>query len=155
MQSKVDKVNQSPAAGEVIEAMHAIMHLFRSARQRSLRDGAHELAHMEAKALGYFARHPGATQSDMVAHAGRDKAQVARLIRTLRERGLVDATVDEQDRRITRLALTPAGEAMHAALHQDDGRLAEAALAGIGEAERAALLALLDRVRINLAAQED
>jgi DNA-binding MarR family transcriptional regulator len=155
MQSKVDKVNQSPAAGEVIEAMHAIMHLFRSARQRSLRDGAHELAHMEAKALGYFARHPGATQSDLVAHAGRDKAQVARLIRTLRERGLLDATPDAQDRRITRLALTEAGQAMHTELHRDDGRLADAALAGIGPDERAVLFALLGKVRANLAVQGD
>jgi DNA-binding MarR family transcriptional regulator len=152
MQSTVDKVNQSPAAGEVIETMHAIMHLFRSSRQRGLRDGAHELAHMEAKALGYFARHPGATQSDLVAHAGRDKAQVARLIRVLRERGLLDATADELDRRSTRLALTEAGRAMHAALHRDDGRLAEAALAGLTPAERDTLQALLGRVRSNLEA---
>ena len=150
MQSKVDKVNQVPAAGEVIETMHAIMHLFRSHRQRSLRDGAHELAHMEAKALGYFARHPGAAQSDLVAHSGRDKAQVARLIRTLRDRGLLEAAADEADRRSTRLSLTEAGHALHEALHRDDGRLAEAALAGLAEGERTVLLGLLERVRGNL-----
>jgi len=150
MQNKVDSVNQNPAAGEVIETLHAIMHLVRAQRQRSLREGAHELAHMEAKALGYFARHPGAAQSELVAHSGRDKAQVARLIRTLRERGLLDAAPDAADRRSARLSLTPAGLAMHAELHRDDGQLAEAALAGLAGPERAALQALLARVRANL-----
>ncbi len=157
MQSKVDKVNQkslSPA-GEVLEAMHAIMHLYRARQFRSLRAGAHELAHMEAKALGYFARHPGATQSDLVAHSGRDKAQVARLIRVLRERGLLEATADEADRRSTRLSLSAEGTALHAALHRDDGRLAEAALAGMADAEREALRGLLARVRANLEAAVD
>lgn len=150
MQNKVDKVNQNPAAGEVIETIHAIMHLVRAQRQRGLRGAEHELAHMEAKALGYFARHPGATQSELCTHSGRDKAQVARLIRALRERGLLESAADESDRRSTRLTLSEAGRAMHAELHRDDGKLAEAALAGLAGPERAVLQALLDRVRANL-----
>jgi DNA-binding MarR family transcriptional regulator len=107
---------------------------------------------MEIKVLGFFARHPGATQSDLAAHSGRDKAQLARLIRGLRDRGLLDATADETDKRSTRLALSEAGKAMFAALHRHDGALAEAALEGIAEADRATLLALLERVRANLEA---
>ena len=154
MRNVVDEVNQNPPAPalEVLERVHAIMHLYRSAQQRSLRAGPHDLAHMEIKVLGFFARRPGATQSDLAAHSGRDKAQLARLIRGLRDRGLLDATADEADKRSTRLALSEAGKDMFAALHRHDGALAEAALEGIAEADRATLLDLLERVRANLEA---
>jgi DNA-binding MarR family transcriptional regulator len=154
MQNVVDEVNQNPPspALEVLERVHAIMHLYRSAQQRSLRAGPHDLAHMEIKVLGFFARRPGATQSDLAAHSGRDKAQLARLIRGLRDRGLLDATADETDKRSTRLSLSDAGRDMFAALHRHDGALAEAALEGIAEADRATLLDLLERVRANLEA---
>jgi len=154
MRNVVDEVNQNPpsSALEVLERVHAIMHLYRSAQQRSLRAGPHDLAHMEIKVLGFFARRPGATQSDLAAHSGRDKAQLARLIRGLRDRGLLDATADETDKRSTRLALSEAGKAMFAALHRHDGALAETALEGIAETERATLLDLLERVRANLEA---
>ena len=151
MRKIVDQVNQNPAL-EVLERVHAIMHLYRSAQQRGLRAGPHDLAHMEIKVLGFFARRPGATQSDLAAHSGRDKAQLARLIRGLRDRGLLDATADETDKRSTRLALSSAGKAMFAALHRHDGALAETALAGIADADRATLLDLLERVRANLEA---
>jgi DNA-binding MarR family transcriptional regulator len=154
MRNKVDKVNQkdpSPAL-EVLERVHEIMHLYRSAQQRSLRAGPHDLAHMEIKVLGFFARRPGATQSDLAAHSGRDKAQLARLVRGLRDRGLLEAVADEADKRSTRLSLSEEGKAMFAALHVHDGALAEAALAGIPETERATLLDLLARVHANLEA---
>ena len=151
MRKIVDQVNQNPAL-EVLERVHAIMHLYRSAQQRSLRAGPHDLAHMEIKVLGFFARRPGATQSDLAAHSGRDKAQLARLIRGLRDRGLLDAAADETDKRSTRLWLSETGKAMFAALHRHDGALAETALEGMSEAERATLLDLLERVRANLEA---
>jgi DNA-binding MarR family transcriptional regulator len=152
MRNKVDKVNQKPPspALEVLERVHDIMHLYRSAQQRSLRAGPHDLAHMEIKVLGFFGRRPGATQSDLAAHSGRDKAQLARLVRGLRDRGLLEAVADEADKRSTRLSLSEEGKAMFAALHVHDGALAEAALAGIPDAERATLLDLLARVRANL-----
>jgi DNA-binding MarR family transcriptional regulator len=157
MQKLVDKVNQNPGApaGEVMESMHTIMHLFRSRRQRSLRGEDHELVHMEVKVLGFFARHPGATQSDLAIHSGRDKAQLARLVRGLRERGLLAAETDAADRRSTRLRLSAAGQALHAGLYRHDGDLAASALAGLSELEQATLLGLLARVRANLEADDD
>jgi DNA-binding MarR family transcriptional regulator len=157
MQKQVDEVNQKSVspAGDVMESVHAIMHLYRSRQQRSLRGEQHELAHMEVKALGFFARHPGAAQSDLVAHSGRDKAQVARLIRGLRERGLLHAEADEADRRSTRLSLSEQGRDLYAALHRHDGQLAALALAGLSEGEQASLLGLLARVRANLEAGQE
>ena len=159
MRKQVDQVNQNhdhgatPLPTQVIESMHAIMHLFRTQQHRSLRDARHDLAHMEVKVLGFFARHPGGSPSDLVAHSGRDKAQVARLIRGLRERGLIEAQADENDRRSTRLRLSAAGLALHTDLHSHDGELAEAALAGLSGDECATLRELLGRVRANLERQ--
>lgn len=151
MQKEVDKVNHK--SDDALEVMHAIVHLYRSQQMRGLRAGPHELAQMEIKVLRFFARHPGATQSDLVAHSGRDKAQVARLIRGLRDAQLLDATADEQDRRSTRLALSATGQAVFADLHRQSGVLGAVALAGLAPDEQAQLMALLARVRANLERQ--
>ena len=82
------------------------MHQFRSRQFQALRDGAHDITHMESKVMGFFARHPGATLSDLVAHSGRDKAQLAKLVKGLRERGLLDGRADADDRRNVRLRLS-------------------------------------------------
>lgn len=156
MRKEVDKVNQNPAqadtgaGGDPLETMHTIVHLYRSQQLRGMRAGAHELGHMEVKALMYFARHPGATQSELVAHSGRDKAQVARLIRGLREAGLLDAVADELDRRSTRLSLSARGQEAFASLHDQNGGLSEAALAGMTAPEKELLSGLLARVKANL-----
>jgi DNA-binding MarR family transcriptional regulator len=160
MQKPVDKVNQEQGAlaHDVFEVIHAITHLHRSRQFRGpgpdeaasgLKPG-HELTHMESRVLGFFARHPDATLSDLVAHSGRDKAQLTRLIRGLRERGLLEAQADALDRRSTRLRLSSSGAAIHAQLHRRGALAAEQALAGLEEGERRQLLALLERVQANL-----
>lgn len=155
MRKPVDKVNQKPSGtvGDVFDAIHSIMHLYRAQQFRAFAGGEHELTHMESKVLRFFARQPGATLSDLVAHSGRDKAQLTRLIKGLRERGLLDASADEADRRSTRLQLSEAGEALHGRLHQVGAALSGVALEGISEAECEQLHALLQRVRANLAGE--
>lgn len=155
MRKPVDKVNQKPSGtvGDVFDAIHSIMHLYRTQQFRAFADGEHELTHMESKVLRFFARQPGATLSDLVAHSGRDKAQLTRLIKGLRERGLLDASADEADRRSTRLHLSEAGAALHGRLHHVGAALSGLALDGISEAEREQLYALLQRVRANLAGE--
>ena len=70
MIQQVDVVNQSiptadpPTGDEVMEAVHAVMHAFRSRQHQQLRGSASEVNPMEIRALRYFARHPGATQRD-------------------------------------------------------------------------------------------
>lgn len=154
MDKLVDHVNHPPAGEDgVFEAIHEIMHLFRAQQYRSLRETEHELSHMENRALGYVARHPGATQRDLAERSGRDKAQVTRLVQGLREKGLVEVRADELDRRSTRLHLTPAGEAVHAEVRRHGQLLAAAALEGLDQAERAQLEALLGRVAARLRSQ--
>jgi len=152
MQKQVDVVNQSPAprVDDVLESVHAVMHLFRARQYRALKDGAQDLGHMEGKALGFFARNPGATQRDLVQHSGRDKGQMARLIASLRERGLLEASADENDRRSVCLALSPAGREVLTVLQKQGRQLSELAVKGLSADERQHLAALLARVRGNL-----
>ena len=153
MSDKVAKVNHSPgdAADEVLDAVHALMHLYRAQQLHALRDvGPQDLTHQEVKVLGFFAHHPGATQGDLIARSGKDKGQVARLVAALRERGLLDARTDEHDRRVTRLETTAAGRKLQATLRRRGHDVAQSSLAGLSDAERAQLLALLRRIRANL-----
>ncbi len=158
MGKQVDNVNHKPGkastATEVFETIHTLMHLFRGQQFRALRDGPAAVTHMEAKALGFFARHPGATLSELVAHSGRDKAQIARLIAGLKDRGLLLAEADADDRRVQRLHLSPQAAAAQAAVRAQGDQLARAAVQGLSAAEQAQLLALLARVRANLGPDE-
>jgi DNA-binding MarR family transcriptional regulator len=169
MSKSVDLVNQSgrpapdgpcavatPAADgdAVFEAIHAVMHLYRAPRQRAAiaDEGEATLTHMEYKVLGYFCRHPGATQRDLAAHAGRDKGQLARLVGGLRERGLLDARPDPADRRNTCLHPTPGAQAAQQAAQARASAVAATAVAGFSAVERTQLLALLQRIQANLEA---
>ena len=154
MRKLMDNVNHSGGAEpeHVLELIHTVMHQVRSQQYQVLRDGPHTITHMETKVLGFFGRHPGATQTDLAQHSGRDKAQLARLIKGLREQGLLDAQADTVDRRSVRLALTAQGRAVLDALEQASAHLAVQAVAGLSAEEQGQLLALLQRVRQNLAA---
>jgi DNA-binding MarR family transcriptional regulator len=152
MRNTIDKVNHpaDAAPDAVVEAIHAVMHLFRAQQYRVTREGPHELTHMEGKVLGFFAGRPGATQRDLAAHSGRDKGQLARLISGLRERGLLEGKADEGDRRNLRLHLTADGAAVQQAAQRQGRRLSKVAMRGLSATERRQLLALLARVRGNL-----
>lgn len=155
MRKEVDKVNRfSPEPVEdILEAIHAITHLYRARQYRAPREdgaGLPEISHMEDRVLGYFGARPGATQRDLVLHSGRDKAQVARLVQGLRDKGLLEARLDSADRRSTRLQLSPAGETVYAHLLHQGRLLAARALEGLDAGERAQLAHLLARVRDNL-----
>ena len=159
MRDTVDNVNHQAAAGrsaadDVLELIHSVMHRYRSLQYQVLRDGPHGVTHMDSKVLGFFARHPGATQSELAVHSGRDKAQLARLVAGLRERGLLAAEADAHDRRNLRLSLTAEGQAVQRSLQQQGKRLTTQAMAGFSAAERAQLSALLQRVQGNLEAGE-
>ncbi|MDY7577462.1 MarR family transcriptional regulator [Herbaspirillum sp. RTI4] len=153
MKIKLDKVNQSPAADAVFEAIHAVMHLYRSSRSQAFREDERDVTHMESRVLDYFARHPGAAQSDLVIHSGRDKAQVARLVRGLRERGYLDAQEDEKDRRSIRLQLTAEGHDLHQQFRRSGKQILEHAVEGLSPQQREDLVQLLRTVQANLEKQ--
>jgi DNA-binding MarR family transcriptional regulator len=156
LQKQVNVVNQfgSGPAEAVFDAIHTLMHMYRSMQLRSLRGTGHELTHMEYKVLGFFAKHPGASQSELVTHSGRDKAQLARLMRGLRDKKLLDAQVDESDRRSARLHLTDEGLTVIQDMQALGAEVSNLAMTGMSDDESAQLLALLQRVRTNLESSE-
>lgn len=145
----IDTVNQPPS-DDVLELVHAVMHDYRSLQYRFLRAGPHDITHMDGKVLRYFAYHPGATLSDLAQHSGRDKAQLARLIKGLRAQGLLQAEADERDQRSQRLTLTAAGRSVQKTLRQQAKKLGDRAVTGLTAPEREQLSQLLLRVKANL-----
>jgi DNA-binding MarR family transcriptional regulator len=144
------KKMSGPVADNVFASIHTIMHLFRAEQYRVLREGHYPLTHMEGKILGFFIRHPGATLRDLVVHLQQDKGQLARLIRSLREHGLLETQTAVRDRRSIPLQATREGRSIHQILQRQVRKLSELAVNGLNPDERQQLVALLDRVHSNL-----
>lgn len=147
-----DKVNHSrdPNLDGVLDLVHTIMHQFRSQQFQALRDGQHAMTPMEGRVLGFFARHPGSTQSDLAKRTGKDKAQLTRLVTALRERGLLQGEADAADRRNTRLSLTDAGRAVQQKIKRQAEALNTQALQGLSAEQQQTLHSLLLQVKANL-----
>ena len=156
----IDKVNKNPRISpcEIFEEIHAVMHLLRAEQFQVFRDCPYKLTHMEGQVLGYLARKPGATLSDLVVHSGRDKGQLAKLVKALREHGLIEAVEDETDRRSVKLRLTACGEKVQRKLEAELCKATQMALGTLTQADLGELLRLLRILRGNLdeagAAQE-
>jgi DNA-binding MarR family transcriptional regulator len=132
---------------EVLDRLHNLMHSLRRHLQETMRHDGEGLGPMEARCLGYFMRHDGATQSDLVQHSGRDKAQVARIVKVLHERGLLQSCPDPDDGRSQRVSVTAEGQALQRKMQLHRVRFEKTMTAGLAEGERATLLALLDRLQ--------
>ena len=105
--------------------------------------------HMHALCL--CQQQPGAPQQALVQALGRDKGQIARLVRELEERQLLLRSADEQDRRIWRLTLTAEGKKKCQWFSAIEAQLATDMLAGLAPAQRAAFDAALAVLRDRIA----
>lgn len=137
----------SPAPSDVFEAMHSLVHVYRAHLLRSVAAIHPGLTHNEVRALMFVGRHPGATQKELVAHSGADKAQVARMVALLQDQGWLEIQPNAGDRRSRCLQLSPRGAALHQSLRGARQALAARLLQGVDGAVQAQLLALLERVR--------
>jgi DNA-binding MarR family transcriptional regulator len=89
----------------------------------------------------------GTSQQQLVQAMGRDKGQIARLVRELEERQLLVRSADEQDRRIWRLTLTAEGKKKCQWFSAIEAQLATDMLSGLAPAQRAAFDAALAVLR--------
>lgn len=137
------------------------MTLFGSAQQvlkNRMQDEAEQgLGPLHLRALCLCLRNPGGTQQHLVQSMGRDKGQIARLIRELEERHLLARTPDQRDRRVWRLAVTAEGEEKCKWFLAIEARLATDMFGGLGANEREQLEQLLNelRGRINVATEDE
>ncbi|MEG3133890.1 MarR family transcriptional regulator [Rouxiella sp. T17] len=134
---------------DVMWIMHMIMHRYRAKQFELLRDGNYDITHMEAKVLSYVGRHPGAMQGELSRFMERDKAQLARLIKGLRDKSLVISEMDPDDRRSVRLTLTDAGNHIRTIMKREGKRLTELGVSGLSEEEHQQLLKLVHKVYEN------
>ena len=106
--------------------------------------------------LHMVTRHPGEHQQQVTQRLGSDRATVAELVGRMRKRDLLRREPDPRDSR--RQLLFPGPDAedgrLVAAAEQVAAGINDRAMAGFSPAERSTLLALLRRVRANLADQE-
>lgn len=131
---------------EIFELVKAAMHLASTRIQRSLNTEGVFIAPMEARCLRYVVRNPGCTQKDIVMASGRDKAQIARVIKLLIERGLLTRLADEAGERRHRLLATSEGHGIHEQAERHRTRVAKTMVEALDGAERQQLHRFLQQV---------
>lgn len=135
---------------DVFEAMHDLMHAYRARMVRAMTSVHPELTFNEVRAISFIGRHPGATQKELVRHSGADKAQVARMLGLLQDKGWLERLPNADDKRSRCLTLSEQGATLYKALLASRQALSASVLAGCDQATQTQLLALLERVRSNL-----
>lgn len=144
-----------PRSHDVFEAMHDLLHAYRARMVRAMASVHPGLTLNEVRALMFIGRHPGATQKELVSHSGADKAQVARMVGMLLDKGWLERQTNAEDKRSRCLTLSEQGQAVFQALRASRQALSASLLQGCDEATQAQLLALLAQVRSNLDALPD
>ncbi|WP_188054134.1 MarR family winged helix-turn-helix transcriptional regulator [Sphingosinithalassobacter sp. CS137] len=105
--------------------------------------------------LSVVAANPGINQGSVGRILGIKRANMVSLINELIDRGLVDRTVDPNDRRAFSLTLTPGGDAALADALARIGVHERELLADFDDAEKAMLLDLLSRIERRNPAETD
>jgi len=140
----------SRAPADVFEAMHDLMHTYRAHMVRAMASVHPELTLNEVRALSFVGRHPGATQKELVQHSGADKAQVARMVGMLEDKGWLERVPNADDKRSRCLALSEQGQALVEALRASRQALTRSLLRGCDANNQQQLMALLAQMRSNL-----
>lgn len=139
-------------AAPIFEAMHDLVHTYRARMMEVVASIHPELTHNEVRSLMFVGRHPGATQKELAQHASADKAQIARLVALLLEKGWLECAPHEHDKRSRCLHLSPQGKALFQAVHDARATLAAELLQPVPEALQAQLLEMLEKLRGQLRA---
>ena len=135
---------------ELLELITAVSYLL----QMQLRDPARTshlgLAPFQARTLSFFARFPERTPNEYASRAGRDKAQVTRVLKELESRELITRSRDPRDGRAIRIQLTEAGKRCDRELEQLRADVAAVLCATISDDEQAQLQRILSKMRDGL-----
>lgn len=92
----------------------------------------------------------GLTQTQLAERLGVSAATISRMVQRMERAGFVRRASDPQDERVTRVFLTPEGQAIRAEVEGIFETMDREAFAGLSAEERAVLWDLLGRVRDNL-----
>jgi DNA-binding MarR family transcriptional regulator len=136
------------------EASEAFLSLFGSMRQamrlQLLGGEAPATAPMLLRMLQLCQRQPGITQQGLAQLTGRDKGQVARLVKELVDEGLLTRDDHPEDRRSHRLLPTTAGIEAVKRFEVADAAVADMVFGGLSQAELCVLTEQLNRMKERL-----
>ncbi|WP_159911447.1 MarR family winged helix-turn-helix transcriptional regulator [Pantoea sp. 18069] len=132
---------------DVFDAMHDLMHAYRHRMRAAMQT---ELTPNEMRALLFVGRHPMRTQKDLVEHSGTDKAQIARMLNMLEEKGWLERVPHAQDARSRCLMLSPAGQAVFERMRERRRGITAQMLQDFAPEDQRLLQGLLARMLENL-----
>jgi DNA-binding MarR family transcriptional regulator len=115
---------------------------------QGLRDFGLRVPEWRALAALYSKKH--STMSELADLASIDRTTLTRTVDRMQDAGWIERLADEQDMRVTRLALTASGRKMFERIWPEVQRLNELALAGLSNAQIESLKKMLGQMRANL-----
>jgi DNA-binding MarR family transcriptional regulator len=124
------------------------------ARDRELAQGLRDfgLRVPEWRALAALYSRKRSTMSELAELATIDRTTLTRTVDRMQDAGWLERLSDQEDMRVTRLALTATGRKMFERIWPQAQRLNELALEGLSKAEIESLKKVLERMRANLEA---
>lgn len=109
------------------------------------------LTRAQWQVLAHLARNEGINQAGLADLLDLEPITVCRLVDRMEEGGWLERRPDPSDRRARRLFMTAKARPMIAALRELAEELYAEALVGLSAEQRGELVAMLDRIRANLA----
>lgn len=137
----------SSIAADVFEVLHDLLHLFRARLLESLEAVQPGLTFNEFRILMHTGRHPGITQKELVEHSHTDKAQMARTLAQLQDKGWLERSASEADKRVRCLQLSARGQQLFDQLRHRREQIATELLSDFPEAQQGLLHELLLQAR--------
>ena len=135
----------SSLAADVFEVLHDLMHQFRARLLQSLERIQPGLTFNEFRILMHAGRHPGITQKELVEHSHTDKAQMARMLTQLQDKGWLERSASEADKRVRCLQLSAQGQQLFAQLKNQREQIAAELLRDFPVEQQTQLYALLQQ----------
>ena len=105
----------------------------------------------EWRVMAVLGNTPGLSASEVAARTAMDKVQVSRAVANLVDNGRIDRTPDVADGRITRLSLSPRGQAIYLQVVPLALDLEARLIATLGETERESLDAIMAKLSRQIA----
>ena len=87
-------LSSTPCAEDVFDAIHRLMHLYRS--EQYLSPNASGLTPMQGKVLRFFANRPNSTLKELRVDFSKDQSHLAKLINGLKAMNLLKSQVDRR-----------------------------------------------------------
>lgn len=103
-------------SADIFDALHELLRLFRSRMRKSMESIDPELTFNETRVLMHVGQRPGVTQKDLVERSHTDKAQMARTLAQLQDKGWLERSAGMADKRVRCLHLSAQGRELYARL---------------------------------------